>query len=189
MPFRFRPLELLGLMLIETQVFEDPRGFFMELYKASEFSAFGLPSVFVQENYSHSVFRVLRGLHYQKRPKAQGKLVRVLRGEVFDVCVDIRRGSPTYGRWTGLVLSDRNRYALYVPPGFAHGFCVLSDEAGVIYKTTAEYDPTLEGGIRWNDPDLGIQWPISDPIVSEKDARLPYLRDAVHDFTYGASEG
>jgi len=187
MPFRFRPLELPGLVLIETQAFEDARGLFMELYKTSDFSAFGLPTVFVQANYSYSVFRVLRGLHYQKHPKAQGKLVRVLRGEVFDVCVDIRRGSPTYGRWVGVVLSDRNRYALYVPPGFAHGFCVLSDEAGVLYETTAEYDPTLEGGIRWNDPDLGIQWPIDDPIISERDARLPRLRDTDPDFTYEES--
>jgi len=187
MPFRFRPLEIPELVLVEAQVFEDIRGFFMELYKYSDFAAHGIPVAFVQDNYSHSRFRVLRGLHYQKPPKAQGKLVRVLRGEVFDVCVDIRRGSPTYGKWVGLVLSERQPYALYVPPGFAHGFCVLSDEADVLYKVTAEYDPGLEGGIVWNDPDLAIAWPVTDPIVSPKDARLPRLRDADPDFEYGVT--
>jgi len=182
MPFEFRRLEIPDLILIVPRLFPDTRGFFMELYKQSDFAAQGLPDRFVQDCYSHSVRGVLRGLHYQKPPRAQGKLVTVLRGEVFDVAVDLRRTSPTYGRWLGVTLSDQNRWVLWVPPGFAHGFCVLSDEADVLYKVTEEYAPDLEGGIRWDDPDLGIDWPIRNPILSPRDATLPFLRDADADF-------
>lgn len=182
MPFRFQRLEIPEVVLIEPQAVEDQRGFFMGTYRRSEFAANGIPDIFVQDNYSHSVRGVLRGLHYQKRPGAQAKLVMALRGEIFDVAVDIRRGSPTYGRWVGTVLSDENRRLLYVPEGFAHGFCVLSEQADVLYKVTAEYARDLDRGIRWDDPEIGIRWPISDPILSEKDAALPLLGEADHDF-------
>ena len=184
MPFRFERLALADVVCIEPVVFEDQRGFFSEIYKRSEFEARGFIDAFVQDNYSHSVRGVLRGLHYQRNPKAQAKLVTAIRGEIFDVAVDLRRGSTSYGQWVGVVLSDGNHRMLYVPEGFAHGFCVLSDEADVVYKTTAEYVPDLEAGIIWNDPKLGIRWPIQDPTVSAKDACLPRFGDAVHDFAY-----
>jgi dTDP-4-dehydrorhamnose 3,5-epimerase len=182
MAFRFQRLEIPELVLIEAQNFEDHRGFFMETYKRSEFSANGIPQVFVQDNYSHSLRGVLRGLHYQKHPKAQEKLVMVLSGEMFDVALDIRKGSPTYGQWAGVVLSARKRHMLYIPVGFAHGFCVLSEEADILYKITEEYTPELERGVIWNDPEIGIRWPINDPILSAKDAQLPPLKDADNDF-------
>jgi len=182
MSFQFQKLEIPEIILIEAPVFEDSRGLFMETYKRSEFEASGISPVFVQNNYSHSVQGVLRGLHYQKHPKAQGKLIKAIRGEIFDVGLDIRKGSSTYGRWIGVVLSDRNRRMLYIPVGFAHGFCVLSAEADVVYNVTEEYDPELEAGIIWNDPDIGIRWPVQDPIVSRKDARLPTLEKADHNF-------
>jgi len=175
MPFRFQPLTLSGLVLVNAEAIGDTRGLFRETYKRSAFEAGGISGLFVQDNFSHSRRGVLRGLHYQETPMAQGKLVGVLNGEIFDVAVDIRPGSPTYLRWTGVVLSGENNRMLYVPDGFAHGFCVLSDVADVLYKTTAEYAPELERGIRWNDPQLGIRWPIADPILSKKDAALPLL--------------
>ena len=184
MPFRFRRLEIPDVVMIETHPFKDERGFFIETYKRSEFEANGVPEVFVQDNYSHSVRGVLRGLHYQKPPKAQGKLVMVLRGEIFEVAVDIRKGSPTYGRWVGVMLSSKEPRMLYVPVGFAHGFCVLGAEAQVLYKVTQEYAREYECGIVWNDPGLGIQWPIHAPLVSQKDAGLPRLKDADYNFVY-----
>ncbi len=187
MPFRFRPLEIPGVILIETRAHEDPRGVFIEMYKCSAFAACGVPASFVQDNYSSSGRGVLRGLHYQRPPRAQAKLVMALRGEIFDVVVDLRRDSPAYGRWTGVTLSSSNRCMLYVPEGLAHGFCVTSDAADVMYKVTAEYAPELESGVRWNDPAVGIRWPIADPIISEKDAALPLLRDIQHDLAgYGS---
>jgi len=156
----------------------------METYKHSEFSAFGIKEHFLQDNHSRSAKGVLRGLHYQNPPKAQGKLVRVILGEVFDVAVDIRKGSPTYGRWVGVVLSSENKRLLYIPPGFAHGFCVLSDVAEVLCKVTEEYAPECEAGIIWNDPGIGIEWPIKHPIISSKDAQWPTLREAVNGFNY-----
>lgn len=182
MPFKFHGLGIPGLILIEGQRFHDERGFFAETYKISQFEAHGISSPFVQDNWSHSVRGVLRGLHYQKQPKAQGKLVMVLRGEIFDVAVDIRKGSPTYGQWVGVGLRAEEPHMLYVPPGFAHGFCVLSDEADVLYKVTTEYSPELDRGVIWNDPEIGIQWPISDPLLSAKDAQLPSLRNADNNF-------
>lgn len=139
----------------------------------------------MQDNYSISVKGVLRGLHYQLKPKAQSKLVKCIRGKIFDVAVDIRKNSPTFGKWIGVELSEENMYMLYIPKGFAHGFLVLSDKAEVLYKVSAEYDPTLERGIIWNDPDIGIEWGTTSPILSEKDKKLPRLKEADINFVYG----
>lgn len=173
MPSTFVPTELPGVIIVEPKVYADDRGFLMETYKQSEFHAAGIDAPLVQENHSRSSQGTLRGLHYQRDPKAQGKLVRVVLGEIFDVAVDIREGSPTFGRWIAVTLSAENRRSLYVPPGFAHGFCVLSPDADVIYKTTEEYAPAHEHGIPWNDPALGIRWPIAEPTLSPRDQRWP----------------
>jgi dTDP-4-dehydrorhamnose 3,5-epimerase len=173
--FELSPLS--GLILIEPRVFPDDRGFFMETYKASEYRANGLPEIFVQDNHSKSTKGVLRGLHFQNPPHAQGKLVRVIEGTVWDVAVDIRRDSPTYLKWFGVELSAENHLQFYIPPGFAHGFVTLSDVAQFQYKCTAEYNKESEGGYRWDDPDIGIKWPIKDLLVSEKDAALPFIKD------------
>jgi dTDP-4-dehydrorhamnose 3,5-epimerase len=186
MPFQFQRLEIPDIILVEARSAKDERGYFMETYKQSTFAANGIPEVFVQDNHSHSLRGVLRGLHYQKHPRAQGKLVMVLRGEIFDVAVDIRRGSPTFGKWVGRVLSSDNWHMLYIPVGFAHGFCVLCDVADVVYKVTDEYAPDCERGIVWNDPALGIQWPIAQPSVSARDAALPLLQDADFNFEFRA---
>jgi dTDP-4-dehydrorhamnose 3,5-epimerase len=182
--FTFKNLEIPEVILIEAKVFADDRGFFVEAYKYCEFGCGGISRTFCQDNYSRSVRRVLRGLHYQKNPAAQAKLVSVVRGEIFDVSLDIRSGSPTYGQWVSAVLSDQNHRLLYVPEGFAHGFQVLSDQADVLYKVTAEYSPEHERGIHWNDPSLRILWPIPDPLISPRDARLPNLKDAENNFEY-----
>jgi dTDP-4-dehydrorhamnose 3,5-epimerase len=184
MPFRFENLAIPDLVVVDLQAFEDNRGFFLEMYKRSAFAAHGIPDTFVQDNYSHSQKGVIRGLHYQKHPKAQAKLVMVLQGEIFDVAVDVRRDSPTYGNWTGIVLSARDYRSIYIPVGFAHGFGVLSESASVLYKVTQEYSPECEQGIIWNDPDVGVRWPIATPIVSRTDSQLPRLREANHDFKY-----
>ena len=185
MSFRFSRLQIPEVILIEANNFRDARGFFRETYKHSEFTANGIPLNFVQDNHSHSVRGVIRGLHYQKQPRAQGKLVIVSSGEIFDVAVDIRKGSPTYGRWICQVLSVDNGCLLYVTPGFAHGFCALSAEADVTYKVTVEYAPELDRGIIWNDPTVGIEWPMPQPLLSPKDARLPRLKDADNNFEFG----
>jgi dTDP-4-dehydrorhamnose 3,5-epimerase len=189
MRFVFQRLEIPDVVLVTAGVFADHRGTFVEQYRQSAFAAAGIPDAFVQDNLSSSRQGVLRGLHYQKPPRAQGKLVAVLRGEIFDVAVDIRRGSPTYGRWVGVVLSAATRTMLYIPPGFAHGFCVLSPEADVFYKVTAEYAPDLDRGIVWNDPDLAIAWPVAEPVLSARDAALPRLCQAGDDFHYGDPSG
>ncbi|MCI0494987.1 dTDP-4-dehydrorhamnose 3,5-epimerase, partial [candidate division KSB1 bacterium] len=155
MPFKFQRLKIPDVILIEPKVHTDSRGFFLETYKRSEFINNGILEKFVQDNFSHSSRGTLRGLHFQKPPKAQAKLVMVLQGEVFDVAVDIRKNSPTYSQWVGLTLSDKKAQMLYIPVGFAHGFCVLSDQADFIYKVSDEYSPELDSGIRWNDPDIG----------------------------------
>lgn len=178
MPFRFQRLEIPDVILITPKVYSDPRGFFVETYKKSEFFENDITEEFVQDNWSHSGRGTLRGLHFQQQPKAQAKLVMVLKGEVFDVAVDIRNGSPTFGQWVGLTLTEKKAQMLYIPAGFAHGFCVLSDEADFVYKVSDEYSRKLDSGIRWNDPDIGIDWPISDPLLSEKDLALPLLKDA-----------
>jgi dTDP-4-dehydrorhamnose 3,5-epimerase len=184
MPFEFARAEIPDIVVIQPRLFRDDRGFFMESYKRSDFAAHGIAETFVQSNHSRSPRGIVRGLHYQKHPKAQGKLVRTLVGEVFDVAVDLRRGSPTYGRWDGLVLSAENRKAIYVPPGFAHGFCVTSEAAEVLYMTTEEYSLSHEAGVIWNDPDLAIRWPVADPQLSERDRHWPRLRDADNNFAY-----
>jgi dTDP-4-dehydrorhamnose 3,5-epimerase len=174
---RVRPTELAGVLLLEPEVFRDERGFFVETYSAARFATLGLPTNFVQDNHSRSRQGVLRGLHYQIH-HPQGKLVRVVRGEIFDVTVDLRRGSPTFGRWAGVHLSDANQRQLWVPPGFAHGFYTLSELADMIYKVTEIYDPLSERTLLWNDPHLGIKWPLVDgrpPLLSPKDAAaLPF---------------
>jgi dTDP-4-dehydrorhamnose 3,5-epimerase len=182
MPFHFQRLAIPDVVLVEAQSFADDRGFFAETFKHSAFAGFGLSQTFVQDNMSHSCRGVLRGLHYQKNPAAQAKLVMVLRGRIFDVAADLRRSSPTYRQWVGVTLTAGDLHMLYVPEGFAHGFCVLSKEADVLYKVTHEYVPHLDRGILWNDPDLGVAWPIDEPILSPKDARLPLLRDSDNDF-------
>ncbi len=178
------PSEIPGVILIDAKPFPDDRGFFLESYKESEFTQNGVRARFVQDNHSRSAGGALRGLHYQKDPRAQAKLVMVVRGEIFDVAVDIRRGSPTYGRWVGETLSEANHRLLYVPEGFAHGFCVLSEEADVTYKVSSEYSPEDDRGILWNDPDIGIDWPVTEPTLSEKDSRQPSLEDADNDFVF-----
>lgn len=178
MPFKFTRLEIPDVICIEPKIFNDKRGFFMETYKISEFEKFIKNfKGFVQENHSYSVKNVLRGLHYQKPPKEQGKLVRVIKGEIIDVAVDIRKNSKFFGKYVSKILSEKNRLMLYIPEGFAHGFCVLSDEAEVVYLTTEEYSPEHDAGIRYDDKDIKIDWTVKNPIVSEKDAHLPYLKD------------
>jgi len=184
MPFSFKNLEIPEVILVEPKVFEDERGFFMETYKTPDFVAAGIKGNFVQDNHSRSTKGVLRGLHYQTPPFAQGKLVRVVRGEIFDVAVDIRKGSPMYGKWVGVILSEENKNTLYVPEGFAHGFYVLSEITEVTYKTTNVYSPQCEAGVIWNDEDLNIKWPVKEPILSEKDKMWPTLRKADIKFYY-----
>lgn len=185
MAFEFVRLEIPEVILIKPKIFADERGFFMEFYKQSEFTEAGINLTFVQDNHSRSRKGVLRGLHYQLHPKAQGKLVRCMRGKIWDVAVDIRRGSPTYAKWVSVELSEDNKYMLWIPPGFAHGFIALED-SDMMYKCTAEYDPNLDRGIIWNDPTIGIKWPLNEPILSGKDSRLPTLNEAENNFTYGA---
>jgi dTDP-4-dehydrorhamnose 3,5-epimerase len=184
MPFQFEELGIPEVVLVDTKRFDDHRGFFAESYKQSEFAAGGLTETFVQDNHSYSTHGVLRGLHYQNPPKAQAKLVYVIKGEIFDIAVDIRKGSPTFGRWVGVTLSDKNGRMLFVPRGFAHGFCVLSEEADVLYKVTAEYAPELDRGVVWDDPDIGLELPVSNPVLSAKDQQLPVLAKSDNLFTY-----
>ena len=187
MPFNFTQLGIPEVVLVEPRVFNDDRGFFLELYKSSSF----LPVIFanfVQINHSQSSRAVLRGLHYQKQPAAQAKLVTVMHGEIFDVAVDIRRGSPTYGKWIGATLSAGNHRMLYIPAGFAHGFCALSDGVDVLYCASAEYSPDHDRGILWNDPTIDVQWPVKSPIISTKDAALPLLADADNNFSFVQSQ-
>ncbi len=175
---KFTPFHSLPeIVLIEPEVFQDGRGFFLEMYHREKFEEAGIAECFVQDNRSRSCRGTLRGLHYQIR-KPQGKLIWVLQGEVFDVAVDIRRGSPSFGKWVKVVLSSDEYKGVYIPPNFAHGFFVLSEEAEVFYKCTDLYAPDLERCIRWNDPDLSIPWPTVDPILSERDRSSPFLREA-----------
>ncbi|HEC84585.1 MAG: dTDP-4-dehydrorhamnose 3,5-epimerase [Candidatus Parabeggiatoa sp. nov. 2] len=165
-----------GVLLIEPKVFGDSRGFFLETFHAARYAEAGITGPFVQDNHSHSAKGVLRGLHFQKQ-YPQGKLVYVTSGTVFDITVDIRKDSPTFGKWVGVILSADEHKQFYVPPGFAHGFCVLSDWADFHYKCTDYYHPEDEGSIRWNDPAIGIEWPLTNPTLSTKDANAPYLKD------------
>lgn len=166
-----------GVLILEPKTFSDDRGYFMETYNAARFRDSGLPDSFLQDNHSRSRKGVLRGLHYQE-PNPQGKLVRCVRGSVFDVAVDIRRSSPHFGRWFGAELTEENRRMLWVPAGFAHGFCATSELADVIYKCTTLYEPQHDRSIAWNDPRIGIEWPVSEPLLSGKDAAAPRLTDA-----------
>lgn len=169
--------ELPGVLLVEPKLFGDARGFFVETFHAERYASVGIPGPFVQDNLSRSARGALRGLHFQE-PFPQGKLVQVLRGAVWDVAVDVRRGSPHFGAWVGLELSEDNHRQLWIPSGFAHGFCVLSEVADFFYKCTSRYVPDAERAIRWNDPELAIRWPIQAPLLSAKDAAAPMLADA-----------
>jgi dTDP-4-dehydrorhamnose 3,5-epimerase len=179
MPFEFFEASVLGVFIVQPRVFWDDRGFFLETYKKSAFKAAGITEDFVQDNHSFSQRGVLRGIHFQRAPHAQGKLVRVVEGKVWDLAVDIRPRSATFRQWVGVELDAKKGNMLYIPSGFGHAFVVLSETAHFLYKCTAEYAPSEDGGIRWNDSDLAIEWPVSDPIVSEKDASLPFLKDIV----------
>ena len=177
----FEPTEIPDVVLIRPRVFGDPRGFFFESWEERKFAAAGLGVKFVQDNHSRSVRHTLRGLHYQIR-QPQGKLVRVTKGEVFDVAVDVRRSSPRFGQWVGRVLSDTNHCMLWIPPGFAHGYLALSDEIDFLYKCSDFYDPANEHGIVWNDPDINIAWGIADPMLSEKDRHFMPLAEIPRQF-------
>ena len=173
------PTEHPEVLLVEPDVYPDPRGFFMETFHAKKFTEAGLPAEFLQDNHSHSVRGVLRGLHYQLQ-HPQGKLVRVVNGEVLDVAVDIRKGSPRFGQWVSATLSAENRWQFYVPPGFAHGFCTVSEQADFLYKCTDVYAPGDEYGIAWDDPALAIEWPQLDYLLSDKDRENPVLSESEH---------
>ncbi len=189
MSFNFEGTDVPGVTLIKPKVFPDDRGFFMEAYKKSDFDRYGIDANFVQDNQSKSKRGVIRGLHYQTEPYGQGKLVRCIKGRIFDVAVDIRKESPTFGKWVGYELTDENKLMLWIPKGFAHGFLALSDDAEIIYKVSgSEYSPKHDAGIIWNDPDINISWPldeIENVYLSEKDEKLPRLKDAKINFYYG----
>ncbi|HXB56368.1 MAG TPA: dTDP-4-dehydrorhamnose 3,5-epimerase [Vicinamibacteria bacterium] len=176
---KFIPTEIPGVVIIEPDVHRDPRGYFLETYHERKYAEGGIRGPFVQDNHSFSLRGTLRGLHAQQR-RPQGKLVRAVEGEMFDVAVDIRRGSPTFSRWVGVTLSGENLRQFYIPPGFAHGFCVLSERVHVEYKCTDFYDREDEFGLAWNDPEIGIAWPIREPVLSAKDAAAPRL-DKIRD--------
>lgn len=178
MPFVFNKCEIPGLVIVEPRAFADDRGFFLESYKKSDFVKNGIVAEFQQDNHSLSSTGVLRGLHYQKPPYTQAKLVRVIKGTAWDVAVDIRKNSPTYKKWIGVELSEENRRMFYIPEGFAHGFLALTDEVHLLYKCSNEYSPSHDAGIIWNDPELAIEWPVDGPLLSDKDLVLPYLKDA-----------
>ena len=183
MSFVFKKLSIPEVILVEPKLYSDNRGFFFESFKEEDFFSIGITKM-IQDNFSHSIYGVIRGLHYQKNPKAQAKLVTVFDGKIFDVAVDIRKNSPTYGKWVSEILSCENHKSLYIPEGFAHGFCVLSKEADVLYKVSNEYSLENEGGIIWNDPTINIPWSVEKPIISEKDSQLPLLENSENDFTY-----
>ncbi len=172
-----------GLALIEPQVFGDERGFFVETYSQDAWRELGVDVDFVQHNHSRSSAGTLRGLHFQTSP-GQAKLLRCPRGRIFDVAVDLRRDSPTYGKWEGYVLDDEKHHQLFVPVGFAHGFCVLSEVADVTYLVSSVYNPETEAGIRWNDPEVGVEWPVADPLLSQRDIEAPALSEVADDLPW-----
>jgi len=182
MSFTFEPLDIPEVVLVRSTRHRDTRGFFEESYRASAFAAAGIDATFVQDNFARSTHGVLRGLHYQLPPAAQGKLVGVVSGRIFDVAVDLRVGARTYGRWVATELDAETGVRLWVPPGFAHGYAVLSDVADVAYKVTEEFVSELDRGVRWNDPAIGVEWPLAEPIVSAKDSVQPLLADAENPF-------
>ena len=179
MGFRFKALEIPEVVLVEPDTYRDDRGYFREAYRREAFAEGGLPAAFAQANTSRSARGVVRGLHYQREPAAVGKLVSAVRGRIFDVAVDVRPGSPTFGRWVGAELDDDDGEMLFVPEGFAHGFCALADDTVVGYLMTGEYLAEADAGIRWSDPDIGVEWPVDEPIVSERDQALPFLSEVV----------
>lgn len=185
MPFEFKKLEIPGVVLVRPAFIKDERGFFAEIYKYPDFQALGIQNPFLQMNHSLSAKNVLRGLHYQKDPFAQSKFIRVLQGKIFDVAVDIRRGSPFFGKAITVTLDADKREMLFIPEGFAHGFLTLSDEAEVEYLCSNVYSPQNERGLFFGDPALGIKWPAKDPIVSAKDRTHPFLKDIDNNFVYG----
>jgi dTDP-4-dehydrorhamnose 3,5-epimerase len=185
MAFEASPLEIPGPLLIKPGCYGDERGFLLEAYRKSSFEALGVIEPFLQQNHSSSARGVLRGLHYQIHPSPQGKLVRVIRGEIFDVSVDIRRGSPHYGKWLAVTISQQNRFILWIPLGFAHGFISMADDTEVLYSTTSEYAPSCERGILWNDPALAIAWPDLTPLINERDRNFPPLASAENTFIFG----
>lgn len=185
MPFEFIETELKDVIIVKPRVFGDKRGFFLESYKKNDFVNAGIDVEFNQDNHSKSTKGVLRGLHFQLNPKAQAKLVRCARGKIYDVAVDLRKNSPNYKKWVKVELSEDNKQMLYIPAGFAHGFVVLSEEAELLYKATNEYAPELDGGIKWNDEDINVDWGIDfTPLISDKDAVLPSLKEAKINFEY-----
>jgi len=184
MPFTFTRLDIPEVILVQPKLFPDDRGFFAETYKMTDFKMNGIEQDFVQDNHSKSKAGVLRGLHYQTHPKAQGKLVRVVSGSVFDVAIDIRKNSPTYGKWVSAILDAKNHHMLWVPPGFAHGVLVLEDDTQLIYKVTEQYSPEHDRCIRWDDPAIAVKWPMNNPDLSEKDLKAPFLKDVDNNFIY-----
>ncbi len=184
MPVTFSKTEIDGVLTVEVGVFRDERGFFTETYSREVWEGQGFTEVFVQDNLSLSAKGTLRGMHYQLAPYSMGKLVRAVTGSVFDVAVDLRRGSPTFGKWVGRTLSGENGLALWIPAGFAHGFIALEDETLVYYKCTAAHAPEAERSLSYNDPQVGIEWPLEPTIVSEKDAHAPPLQQAEYNFVY-----
>lgn len=185
MPFGFKQLSIPDVILVKSKKFEDDRGYFRETYKKSSFLEAGIDDIFKQDNFSYSGQNVLRGLHFQTEPNAQGKLVRCLKGEIFDVAVDVRKGSPFYTKWVGKRLDEKNGHMLYIPEGFAHGFLVTGKEAFVSYKVTSEYSPENEVGIIWNDKEIGIDWPAEGkPTLSDRDSKLPRLAQIKNDFLF-----
>ena len=188
MSFQFSDSSIKDVKIIAPKMFSDSRGLFFETYKKSEFSVHGIPETFVQENVSVSRKSVLRGLHYQINPKAQGKLVSVMSGSIFDVAVDIRKGSPTFGKYAFIELNAQDGRMFWIPAGFAHGFLSLEDDTRVAYKITTEYSPEHERGILWNDPAIGIPWPQINVIMAERDSRFPVLNRAEMNFVYGDAQ-
>ena len=184
MQFNFKKLNIPDIILIEPKSFNDERGYFFENYNALNFNDNGINTKFIQDNFSFSKKNVLRGLHFQKNPKAQAKLVSALKGEIFDVAVDLRKNSSTFMKWTSQILSDKNHRSLYVPEGFAHGFYVLSNTAYVMYKVNSHYSPDFDSGIIWNDVKLNISWPTSEPILSIKDQKLLSTKDQDYGFNF-----
>jgi dTDP-4-dehydrorhamnose 3,5-epimerase len=183
LPYTVTPYQLEGLLIVEGKSFPDERGFFMESFREVDAQGTAIPRL-VQDNLSRSKKGVLRGLHYQKNPSAIGKLIRCVRGRIWDVAVDIRKGSPSYGRWAAVELDDTANRMFWIPPGFAHGFYTLSDEADVMYKVSGYWSLDVDRGVRWNDPALKIDWPGKAPLVSSKDAQLPLLADADNNLTW-----
>ena len=184
MSFIFTKTSIPDIISITPKIFDDDRGYFFENFHNSIFTQNNIEQNIVQENFSFSKKHVLRGLHFQKPPKSQAKLVSVTSGEIFDVAVDLRKNSPTFGKWVSEILSSKNHKSLFIPEGFAHGFCVLSETASVLYKINREYSPEHEGGIVWNDPELNISWPIERPLLSKKDQNLPFLNDQENIFDF-----